>query len=672
LQFFPYHCFFRESILAGQLPLWNPYIYGGMSFIGCLQSAIFYPLNWLLLWIPAPWAITASVLLHVYLLGAFTYLLLKQWGSGDFGALLGATTMMLSGFTACRMEYPTVLAAATWLPLLIALIDQYLEEGRSWFFLPLVVAVDLCAGHLQITLISLGFAFAYALMRFHERRKGAPTVTNAGQSLWRLTFAMLTGVLLAAPQLLPTWETLINSTRSTVSFDFASIYSLPPWQMITLLFPNCFGNPNRSFYWGDANFWELTAYTGIIGLLFASSAISGWSRSKEKAANNTRVLFLCAMAILGLVISLGKFTPLYGWLYRAIPGFASFKGPGRCLFVFVFAISLLVGIGGDRVVRHPAAGLPRLSRWAARATVALACLLSALVIGKDALLTPITRFVRWQFPRIEASLGEGEYPRVAQGIHAVWLQDVVTALILMLLFWVITKGASRGKISSGRWAVGAFCLVVFDLLLFACSINPWTTTSLFEKKSHLAHFLQTRKGEFRILTRPSLRLHVWGTFVPFTKPAATGESALSGLRESLAPNLCMLYHLVDIEGYDPLKPEVAQRRLDRINSALDSSGDVDPLTEAGVRFVIGYRESLHSASLRKVWERNGLEVYENLQWRAAQVRCRSKPYLPQSFRLGLFIGLNACLLWSCLIMNAFTKRRVGGRGRQVTPPECRF
>src|SRR5215212_6856203 len=41
--------FFREALIEGRLPLWNPYIGLGRPFLADLQSAVFYPPGYLLL-----------------------------------------------------------------------------------------------------------------------------------------------------------------------------------------------------------------------------------------------------------------------------------------------------------------------------------------------------------------------------------------------------------------------------------------------------------------------------------------------------------------------------------------------------------------------------------------------------------------------------------------------
>src|ERR1044071_3296442 len=72
-QYFYWREFGFAALARGELPLWNPYVFGGMPFIGGMQSAIFYPLNWIFLVLNTAFAISLSIALHFFLTAVFTY-----------------------------------------------------------------------------------------------------------------------------------------------------------------------------------------------------------------------------------------------------------------------------------------------------------------------------------------------------------------------------------------------------------------------------------------------------------------------------------------------------------------------------------------------------------------------------------------------------------------------
>ena len=77
LQGLPWREFGFRHLRAGNLPLWNPHIFLGMPFVGDMQSAMFYPPNWLYLPMPAGLATNWLFALHILLCGLF----MQQWAA---------------------------------------------------------------------------------------------------------------------------------------------------------------------------------------------------------------------------------------------------------------------------------------------------------------------------------------------------------------------------------------------------------------------------------------------------------------------------------------------------------------------------------------------------------------------------------------------------------------
>jgi hypothetical protein len=65
--------FFKEQILEGVLPLWNPYLACGQPFMANPVNFAFYPPVLLYLTLPLPWAFNLDLLLHLVVaaMGAF-------------------------------------------------------------------------------------------------------------------------------------------------------------------------------------------------------------------------------------------------------------------------------------------------------------------------------------------------------------------------------------------------------------------------------------------------------------------------------------------------------------------------------------------------------------------------------------------------------------------------
>src|SRR5579883_2609524 len=52
--FYPSRAFAARAVHEGTLPLWNPYLLGGVPFLASPQSSLFYPPNFLYYILPVP------------------------------------------------------------------------------------------------------------------------------------------------------------------------------------------------------------------------------------------------------------------------------------------------------------------------------------------------------------------------------------------------------------------------------------------------------------------------------------------------------------------------------------------------------------------------------------------------------------------------------------------
>ena len=346
--FYPYRAYAAEALRRGHLPLWNPYLFMGAPFLANIQAAVFYPLNWLLIWLPTPKMVAWSIVLHVFLAGLFAYLYARlSAGLSRCGALVAATAFALGGFVGAQVEHVNQLNASAWLPLAFLLFD--LASGRGGaarqapplgglpplVALGLVVGLQLVAGHIQaayICLFALGVYAVFPAIEGAWKRELRKLGGEVRRGLLVYLAALAIGGALAAVQLLPTWELSRLSIRGGgLSYRDAVSFSLKP-RLLLLSFLPTFG--------GEKVFSEYVAYVGVTGLLLA---LTGALFSKH---SRTRPFFIF-LAALGLFLALGGYNPFYFVLYKLVPGFALFRAPARWLYLYAFGTAMLSGLGAD-------------------------------------------------------------------------------------------------------------------------------------------------------------------------------------------------------------------------------------------------------------------------------------------------------------------------------------
>ena len=130
--FFPWKVFTLRSLAQGRLPLWNPYVSGGLPFVGNAQSAVFSPFNLVSYLLPlySSYVITAILLLSVA--GLFTFLFAREIGLSKPGALLAMTAFTFSGPMIVWLGYPLSPVIA-WLPAMLLTIERALNRRSGLY-----------------------------------------------------------------------------------------------------------------------------------------------------------------------------------------------------------------------------------------------------------------------------------------------------------------------------------------------------------------------------------------------------------------------------------------------------------------------------------------------------------------------------------------------------------
>ena len=127
---YPLYSFVARSLRAGDIPLWNPYLYGGAPFVADNQSGVFYPPNLLFFLLRPDLSYRAMEWLavaHFYLAGVCAYFgmrymvtpSLKRWA-----ALAGALAFMFSDLFVTHFGNLNMIACAAWLPLIFCLFRR--------------------------------------------------------------------------------------------------------------------------------------------------------------------------------------------------------------------------------------------------------------------------------------------------------------------------------------------------------------------------------------------------------------------------------------------------------------------------------------------------------------------------------------------------------------------
>ena len=324
-------------LLAGNLPLWNPYVFCGMPLHAAAQGGLLFPLNWFYLAFSTPVA-TNLMMLSTYSLAALgAYLYARRTGASLTGAVVTSLAWQFSAFMVCQIGHTNIAQTGACLPWVLWATDGYGLTGRRWrgALVAALVALQSFVGHQQTFAYALLLVCAYALVM---SRSSAET---RGNYLRSLVF-VAAGVILSAVQILPTFELLRNSPRADATYDFFTSFSMPRsfvWSFFAPYFSG--GGDGRLFraaYVGPSFFGEYVAYVGLAALMLAALAVV--------LRRDARTMFWAVVAVAALLLALGRYAPLglYHLIYY-VPVLNLFRVPARHLMEVEFALAVLAGRG---------------------------------------------------------------------------------------------------------------------------------------------------------------------------------------------------------------------------------------------------------------------------------------------------------------------------------------
>ena len=322
--FYPQDVFLNTSLKRGEIPLWNPHIFSGHPAVASGQSGFLYPPRLLFHWLLSPAvAKTWIQLLHLLGMGLAMNWFLRIRGFKLYPAALGGLVWMGNTYVTSWLEFEHVAIAGMFLPLLLVCFEKALSGKEAfWWVLPVLGALSLHSGHLQINLYTGAVFLVYAAVRLGEEGKREHLLRFAGVGVLTLG--------LAAPTVLPFLELLGESQRAPLNLEAnaASLWSI----ILSFLSPDLFGNPTKGFLFNrcPANliYPEFACFVGMIPLIFALSA-----RGKQARIWQGVALFCVVAASAPFGLSL----PL---LNRFIPG--------RILYFVVFCLAYLAALGAEQ------------------------------------------------------------------------------------------------------------------------------------------------------------------------------------------------------------------------------------------------------------------------------------------------------------------------------------
>jgi hypothetical protein len=414
LQNFQWKTFIREAISAGEIPLWNPYIFAGVPFLAAGQHSALYPFSVIYYVMPLEKAYGWFTVSQLWLAGVMMFVFMRGLGVGRMGALAAGIAYQLAGCFLASVVFPMIIAAAAWFPFLLLMVEFTIQQrplfGKRtvipWVALgALGLGMEILAGHVEFTyyaLLMMGFWSAlrlgWMLVKNLTPTPSAQTergFKNGFVPLVRPAVGLIALVVLGlgvgAVQFVPLFELANRNFRQgSATLDEVRAWAYPPRHAFAFFLPNVFGSPAQHDYtdvftgqqtpirwnpdpnnpgyvktdtfFGIKNYVEGASYLGLLTMLLA---LIGFVSGLDPRLRNDKPYraILAIMAVLSLTFVFGTLT--YAILYYGLPGINQLHSPFRWIYPLTLCVAALAGFGMDALLRtsRPTETHPHTLTW---------------------------------------------------------------------------------------------------------------------------------------------------------------------------------------------------------------------------------------------------------------------------------------------------------------------
>jgi len=482
-----------RQLQQGQFPLWDPHNWMGQPFLGQAQPGAAYPLNWLLWWTPLRhgllemWAINWYFVVMHYMAALFCYLLCRDLGRSRAASMIAGLAFSLAGYVAW-VDWPQMVNGAVWTPLVFLFLLRASRGIHAWASASLsgaCIGMAWLAGHHQVpiflTLASGGVWLYY--------------IFKDGRADWRMTrlaaTAMVFAPVVGALQILPAqeygrlawrwagaWDHL--GWRDPVPYYVHTQHAVQPIELFGILIPGYGANAEP--------FW------GIVAVSLAVIAIAvEW---REHA-----VKLFSAIALGGLVYSLGANSVFQGFIYAVVPFVEKARVPAAATLLFNAGFAVLAAFGVDAL--QPADGSPdERARWIRRINIGVATF--GVLIGVTVLAVLMSKRIQWD---MDGRIG-------------------ITILVAILMA-ILLYAWRRGNLTRRQAVILSTLLLLFELGnqsgYTLADRNDTSRRASLEKafsNADIADFLHRQPGPFRVESKTDEIGRNWGDFFGIDFPTA--------------------------------------------------------------------------------------------------------------------------------------------------------
>ncbi|HMJ46109.1 MAG TPA: hypothetical protein VK498_02180 [Ferruginibacter sp.] len=430
--YFPPRFFMSESIHAGYLPLWNPYINFGFPQYGDMSGGYWSPFTWLIASVTGynAYIFTVEILMYILIGGLGIYKLTSAWCSNRFVCCIAGISFMCCGFNTGHLQHVNWLSGIGFLAWCIYF---FLRLQKKITLSNILVAVlffylFISAAHPSLIIASFYFFIALLVFTYFKNEcnegwnvKAAPFIM-ANLLLAVILLLVSTGMIISYLDIIPHF---VRGQKPTLHSSVEHITAISSWVSVLLPFSTV---KNEALLFTDLSMRN--NYMGLVVLLFLLAGMFGKKTRWQ--------WFLLITGIIFLLLSTGGIFKTAA--YYVLPMMSYVRLNGIYSGITIICFILFAAIELNKYAQH---NKPYKSLFEIIYYSLAAILLFCIGFGiSTAYQSGISIFYKWE--KIKAA------PQFAKAIvdnisfyDTLWMQGIIQLVLLSLVISTFKKKRYR-------------------------------------------------------------------------------------------------------------------------------------------------------------------------------------------------------------------------------------
>lgn len=520
----PGKIFTAEWIVRGVLPLWNPFVLGGISWIGDINQSLTSLSTAFFVLFPAALALNMTVLTYSSVAFIGMYLFTKRWLLSEKAGVISALLWLFSASMTGSVNNISVLQSISLIPWVL-FSSQFLPKASGGIGTALALTLMLLGGYPQY----IPYALVLAAIFTFEKKSLKKWVVS-----WGVIGVIALG--LSAFAWMPFIENVRQSTRSIQTATQSRAGGIHISDAVSIILPTLFSAPVSGMRWGPAwnAFGTTIPYVSWFGLFLMACVF-------VRRKHIHRDYIFLAVIVISSVLTTTNIVSFF-------PILSSSRGPELALVMIDVVTSIWIA---DLCVRILPLRIKK--KWC----VFFGALFGMLCIARLGVQINFAEVWKIADTLLRSALSNSAF-------HTLHRDEIITRHILNILIIHFAVFAAL---------IFAYTKKRFTLIIFLLAIEMHVSTSslLF----FAPHDVYPSKQQIRSEPRSSERVLITNGNQPYTDFATYWEalrvrapfsdsyvdtdelarfSALKRMRDAYTPNWNMVYGIHSLTGYVAFVP----------------------------------------------------------------------------------------------------------------------